>query len=99
MASPYQNPRGARVYRRHAEEVPDRLICRICGFPGNRVDVTPGENFPTALVTSGSTYVWTQSTDALATLDRTVLPVTDPAVSCGFCGGTLLLSGHRGSGQ
>mgnify|MGYP003393453967 CR=1 FL=1 len=99
MPSAYQNHRGARVYRREAPEEPDRITCHICGFRGNSAEVTPGENFPTALVTTGSTYVWTNSNDPLSGLDLTVLPTTNPAVSCGSCGASLLMSGHKGQGQ
>jgi hypothetical protein len=99
MAETASNPRGARIHRRYQGEVPDRIRCRVCNFPGVSVEATPGENFPTALVTTGSTYVWAASTDALSTLDLTVLPTPNPAVSCPFCGATRYMDGSRGSGQ
>ena len=77
----------------------DRVKCSICGFSGNAITVNPGQNFPTAFVTTGSTYVWTSPSDPVTSLDKQVLPVPQPSVSCAFCGGSMLLGGSKGMGQ
>jgi hypothetical protein len=78
---------------------PDRITCSICGFPGISIATVPGENFPTTYTTTGMTYVWASPADAITSLDKQVLPVPNPAVSCAFCGGTQFLSGSKGAGQ
>ncbi len=88
-----------RRYRRYVSETPDRLECRVCGFPLNRADVEPGGGFPTAYVTTGNTYVWTSPADALTVIDKQIEPVTNPAVSCSFCGSSRLFDGQKGQGQ
>mgnify|MGYP001573398338 CR=1 FL=1 len=93
----YCNPAGVRTFRRDAPDVPDRIRCRVCNFPGVSIDAEPGGGFPTAQVTTGTTYVWTNSNDALSTLNLTVLPTTNPQVSCPFCGATKYHDGNRGS--
>ena len=92
-------PPGYRKHRRAVSEMPDRLICRICGFPLNSVAMEPGEGFPTRYRTTGTTYVWTDVDASLATVDLTVFPQTNPAVSCAFCGGTRVYDGQKGLGQ
>ena len=80
--------------------VVDRITCTICGFPG--IDVNsfqPGQNFPTVMQASGSTYVWTSPDQPLSVIDKTVTPVPQPTVSCPFCGGTFALGGRKGKGQ
>lgn len=79
--------------------VQDRLTCTICGWSGNPITVSPGGNFPTTYQVTGSTYVWSSPDQPLSVIDKAVVPIPQPSVSCGFCGGTLLMSGAKGVGQ
>jgi hypothetical protein len=91
-----QSSPGPRMRRRHPASQQDKIHCRVCGFPVD-LDTNPGEGFPTTFTVEGDTYVWTSADDSLSTVDKTVTPVTNPAVSCGFCGATDYMSGNRGT--
>ena len=92
--------RRVRVHVRFpVAPLPERLACRICGFRGIPLTVIPGENFPTALVVTGSTYSWTSASEPLSVIDKAVTPEPNPSVSCPFCGGTRFLDGMKGQGQ
>ncbi len=75
----------------------DRVTCAVCGFAGQPLE-TPAANLgvkPTTV--NGSTYVWTNSTDALSTLDKETI-VQDQVGTCRFCHGERYFDGARGSG-
>lgn len=78
---------------------PDRITCAVCGFPGVDIDTEPGGEFPTSFTVTDSTYVWTNTDDPISGLDKSVLPVPNPSVSCPFCGATRFLDGNKGSGN
>lgn len=87
---------GATVHQFPGTAPPiDRVRCAVCGFAGIPLDTVPGEGFPTAYRTEGTTYVWESPTDSIATLDLTVLPVPNSGVSCPFCGATQFLTGSN----
>lgn len=90
----------AYVHEQEPTDAPlvDSIICRVCGAY-NSQDVEPGGGFPTTLQVTGSTYSWTNSNDAIADIDLEVLPVTNPQMSCWFCGSTRLFDGMKGRGQ
>lgn len=77
----------------------DRLTCTVCGFAGVNIATVPGENFPTVMVTAGTTYVWTSPDQAVSVIDKTVTPTPQSKVSCPFCGSTRFLDGSKGKGQ
>ena len=93
--------RGARIYlqRQATTALPERLVCRVCGFAGVSVDAGIGENFPTGFTVTGPTYSWTNANDAVALIDKVVTPVPDSGSSCPFCGATRYLDGSKGQGQ
>lgn len=99
-------PRRSPPFQRHhpagdggPNNTPDRLTCSVCGFPGIDITIQPGENFPTAYVTTGTRYVWDSPEEVVTTLDLQVLPVPNPAVSCAFCGSARFMDGSKGQGQ
>lgn len=77
----------------------DRVTCSVCGFHGINITTSVGENFPTAYVTTGNTYVWTTPDQPLSVIDLQVLPVPNTSVSCPFCGATRWTDGAKGQGQ
>ena len=92
--------RRVRVHIRPASpSVFEHVTCRVCGFRGIPLSTEPGENFPTALVVTGTTYSWTNANDPLSVIDKAVTPVPNSASSCPFCGSTRFLDGQRGQGQ
>lgn len=94
-----------RKYARHdagdggVNNSPDRITCSVCRFPGIAITASPGQDFPTAYTTTGTTYVWTSPDQPLSVIDKQVVPVPNPAVSCPFCGATAYLYGSKGSGN
>lgn len=94
-------PRAARVtIHPPSDDKPLlRLICGVCGFPGIPFETVPGENCPTTLQVTGTTYSWTNSDDAIGLIDKFVVPIPNPSVSCAFCGATAYMTGSRGQGQ
>ena len=102
LTPPFPSPRRrvrVHITRQASRTLPERLTCRICGFPGIDVTTDPGENFPTALVVTGSRYTWASPSDSIAVIDKAVMPTTNPSVSCSFCGVTRFLNGMKGQGQ
>lgn len=102
----FNTPKPAsRKYRTHQSgdggpnQVMDRIRCSVCGFPGVSIETVPGENFPTVMQTTGTTYVWASPDQPVTILDKQVLPVPQSKVSCPFCGATRFLDGQKGKGQ
>ena len=88
-----------RIKQQASAVIPERITCRICNFPGVNYNTSPGGEFPTALVVTGTIYSWTNANDSIALIDKVVTPVPNVGSSCPACGGTMFLSGSRGEGQ
>lgn len=102
--APRQDQMRWRVFRGPgtAEQVENKLKCRVCGFPGISPYAIPGESRnpegSVEIVTSNAgTYTWSSPIDPVSVITQSKVVYPNVNQACPDCGAERYLDGKRGS--